>query len=313
MNPFFSTYFCNGVDFIDDNTGFIAGGVPNVGGSTKIFKTTDAGANWTEMIDQVAGPIGVKIEMVNATTGYECGTGHVQKTTDGGENWFLVNTGLNTTAGYNGLSVIDANTVFVSNTSAQVFGTTDGGANWTNLNFPLTGIGTLFCTDWLNANTGMVGGVFGTIGKTTNRGQSWQISYTGGYTTMGIDMIHTDTAFAVCGNIAGGQIFKYTQGLTGTINWNNEVPSEYSLEQNYPNPFNPVTKIKFSIPQAGIVSLKIFDVTGREVKTLINGLNIASGVITYDFDGSELASGIYFYSLFVDNNRIDTKKMVLVK
>jgi hypothetical protein len=49
------------------------------------------------------------------------------------------------------------------------------------------------------------------------------------------------------------------------------------------------------------------------VKTLINGLSITSGVVTYDFDASELASGIYFYSLFVDNSRIDTKKMVLVK
>jgi Secretion system C-terminal sorting domain len=238
----------------------------------------------------------------------------VQKTTDGGSNWFLVTTGLNTTAGYNGLSVIDANTLFVSNTASQVFGTTDGGANWTNLNFPLTGIGTLFCTDWLNANTGMVGGVFGTIGKTTNRGASWEISYTGGYTTMGIDMVHPDTAFAVCGNIAGGQIFKYVSGaLTGTINWNSEIPREYSLSQNYPNPFNPSTTIKFSLPKAGVVSLKVFEVSGREVKTLINGLSLNTGVVTYDFDGSELSSGIYFYSLFVDNNRIDTKKMILVK
>jgi photosystem II stability/assembly factor-like uncharacterized protein len=313
LNPFFATYFCNGVDFIDDNTGFIAGGVSGIGGNTKIFKTTDAGSTWAEMTQSYGGPVGIKIDMVNATTGYECGTAHVQKTTDGGATWSLVTAGLNTTAAYNGLSVVDANNVFVSNSSAQIFATSDGGANWTNLNFPITNIGTLFCTDWINANTGMVAGVFGLVGKTTNRGQSWQLSYTGGYTTMGIDMVHPDTAFAVCGNTAGAQVFKYTQGITGTITWNNETPSEYSLEQNYPNPFNPSTTIKFSIPKAGVVSLKVFDITGREVKTLINGLSITSGVVTYDFDASELASGIYFYSLFVDNSRIDTKKMVLVK
>ena len=83
--------------------------------------------------------------------------------------------------------------------------------------------------------------------------------------------------------------------------------------QDYPNPFNPVTKIKFTLPKEGNVTLKIFDITGQEVKTLIDGLSFRSGTITYDFNGTELSSGVYFYSLFVDNNRIDTKKMVLVK
>lgn len=315
LNPMFSTYFCNGVDFIDDNTGFISGGLAGVGGNTKIWRTTDAGSNWAEVNQSyLAGPIAVKIDMVNATTGYEAGTNHVQKTTDGGLNWSFVHTGLNTSSGYNGLCVVDANNVFVSNTASQVFGTSDGGANWTNLNFPLTGIGTLFCTDWVNANTGMVAGVFGTVGKTTNRGASWEISYNGGYTTMGIDMVNSDTAYAVCGNIAGGQILKYAKGpLTGTINWNNEIPKEYSLGQNYPNPFNPSTTIKFALPKEGIVTLKIYDAAGREAKTLINSMSIRSGVVTYSFDGSELSSGVYFYSLFVDGSRIDTKKMVLVK
>jgi photosystem II stability/assembly factor-like uncharacterized protein len=312
-NPTLASFFLNGVDFVDDNTGWIAGGLAGVGGNTKIWKTTNGGTNWVEQTQNYSGPVGVRIKMVNANTGFECGSSHVQKTTDGGTTWTMITTGLNTTAAYNGLSVIDANTAFVSNTSAQVFGTTDGGANWTNLNFPLTGIGTLFCTDWVNANTGMVAGIFGTVGKTTNRGASWELSSTGGYTTMGIDMVHPDTAFAVCGNSVGGQVFKYVRSLTGTITWNNEVPEEFSLEQNYPNPFNPVTKIKFSLPNAGTVTLKVFDITGREVSTMISGLYMNRGVVTYDFDGSQLSSGVYFYSLLVDNSMIDTKKMVLVK
>ncbi len=312
-NTTLTTYFCNGVDFVDDNTGWITGGVAGVGGNTKIWKTTDGGVNWTEQTQNYSGPVGVRIEFLDANTGYTCGANQIQKTTNGGVNWFYVTNGINTSSTYNGLSVVDANTVFASNSSAQIFGTTDGGANWVNMNFPLTGIGTLFCTDFINANTGMVAGIFGTVGKTSNRGTTWELSQTGGYTTMGIDMVHPDTAFAVCGNTFGGEIYKYVKTLTGTITWNNEVPSEYTLSQNYPNPFNPVTKIKFTLPKEGIVTLKIFDVTGREVKTLINGLGFRSGTITYDFDGAELSSGIYFYSLFVDNNRIDTKKMVLVK
>jgi hypothetical protein len=67
------------------------------------------------------------------------------------------------------------------------------------------------------------------------------------------------------------------------------------------------------LPETGSVTLKVFDITGQEVKTLINSLNINRGAVSYDFDGSEFASGIYFYSLIVNNNRIDTKKMILVK
>ena len=312
-NPALTPFFCNGVDFIDDNTGWITGGVAGVGGNTKIWKTTDGGANWTEQTQNYSGPVGVRIEFLDANTGYTCGVNQVQKTTNGGTNWFYVTSGINTSSTYNGLSVVDANTVFASNSSSQIFGTTDGGANWANLNFPLTNIGTLFCTDWLNANTGMVAGIYGTVGKTSNRGTSWELSQTGGYTTMGIDIVHPDTAFAVCGNAFGGEIYKYVKTLTGTITWNNEVPSEYRLSQNYPNPFNPVTKIKFTLPTDGIVTLKLFNVTGQEVKTLINGLGFRSGTITYDFDGSELSSGVYFYSLIADGVRVDTKKMVLVK
>ena len=306
-------YFCNGVDFVNDNTGWVVGGLAGVGGNTKIFKTTNAGVNWTEQTSAYSGPIAVKVEMVDANTGYISGAGQFQKTTDGGATWILSMAGLPSSPTLNGLTVVDVNNIFVTTSASQVFTSSDGGANWVNLNFPLTSIGTLFCTDWINVNTGMVAGIFGTVGKTTNKGVTWEISQTGGYTTMGVDMVHQDTAFAVCGNTFGGEIYKYIKALTGTITWNNETPSEYSLSQNYPNPFNPVTKIKFTLPKEGNVTLKIFDITGQEVETLIDGLDFRSGTVTYDFNGSELSSGVYFYSLFVDNNRIDTKKMVLVK
>jgi Secretion system C-terminal sorting domain len=130
---------------------------------------------------------------------------------------------------------------------------------------------------------------------------------------MSVKMIHPDTMFAVAGNTAGGEIFKYVKSLTGGFFWENQVPLEYSLEQNYPNPFNPSTTIKFAIPKDGNVSLKVFDVTGRQVAVLVNGLNLRAGTMSYDFDGSDLSSGIYFYSLIVDNNLISTKKMIMVK
>jgi hypothetical protein len=95
--------------------------------------------------------------------------------------------------------------------------------------------------------------------------------------------------------------------LTG----NNYLPESISLKQNYPNPFNPTTKISFDIPKQDFVTLKVFDITGREVQTLINSqLNAGSYVI--DFNGSNLASGVYFYRLQTDGF-VDVKRMILLK
>jgi hypothetical protein len=85
----------------------------------------------------------------------------------------------------------------------------------------------------------------------------------------------------------------------------------YKLFQNYPNPFNPSTTIKFEIPKDGLVTLKIYNILGKEIETLINEER-SSGRYEVDFDASKLASGIYFYQLKT-NDYIDTKKMILLK
>ncbi|MEO6693957.1 MAG: T9SS type A sorting domain-containing protein [Ignavibacteria bacterium] len=89
------------------------------------------------------------------------------------------------------------------------------------------------------------------------------------------------------------------------------MPAEYHLSQNYPNPFNPITNISFDIPSDNLVSLKIYDILGREVKTLINEFRVA-GTYKEIFNGVSLASGIYFYRLEAGEFR-QVKKMVLVK
>ena len=92
---------------------------------------------------------------------------------------------------------------------------------------------------------------------------------------------------------------------------NNLIPDKFELLQNYPNPFNPVTNIKFGIPKDVQVSLKIYDILGREVKTLINEYKQA-GYYIISFDASSLSSGIYFYRIKA-SNYTDTKKMMVVK
>jgi len=87
-----------------------------------------------------------------------------------------------------------------------------------------------------------------------------------------------------------------------------EVISHY---QNYPNPFNPVSHLEFGISDLGFVSLKVYDVLGREIKTLVNEIKPA-GTYKIEFDGSNFASGVYFYRLEA-GDFIQTKRMVLIK
>jgi hypothetical protein len=89
------------------------------------------------------------------------------------------------------------------------------------------------------------------------------------------------------------------------------IPKSVMLAQNYPNPFNPVTTIRFEIPQLSDVSLKVFDILGREVMTLVNQ-EVPAGVYHVRFDGSKLPSGVYFYRL-QSGQFVETRKLVLTK
>ncbi len=100
-------------------------------------------------------------------------------------------------------------------------------------------------------------------------------------------------------------------GVTSVEDETNVIPSEFVLEQNYPNPFNPETTIKFTIPKSAFVTLKLYDVIGNEVKTLVNK-EIFTGKYEVKLNGENLPSGVYFYQLKADSFN-ETKKMVLLK
>lgn len=99
-------------------------------------------------------------------------------------------------------------------------------------------------------------------------------------------------------------------GLTGLEN-SEMVPDKFSLSQNYPNPFNPSTKISFTLPQRSRVTLKIYDILGKEIATLVDG-EVSAGSHEAVFDALGFSSGIYFYR-FSAENLIETKRMILLK
>jgi len=102
-----------------------------------------------------------------------------------------------------------------------------------------------------------------------------------------------------------------TNAPLGIRQLSSNIPNVYSLSQNYPNPFNPTTNIEFGLPKSGQVKLVVFDILGREVKTIVNEFREA-GSYKVDFDASNLASGVYFYRIEA-SNFTEVKKMLLIK
>lgn len=140
----------------------------------------------------------------------------------------------------------------------------------------------------------------------------------GNYLTTNGTGVHEidDTTGALVRTIISVTNFQYISeydptGVTNTGNKFNIIPDEYKLYNNYPNPFNPATNIKFAIPVGSFVSLKVYDVTGREVLSLVNEFR-NPGEYTVKFDASKFGSGVYFYKLQA-GFFTSTKKMLLIK
>jgi hypothetical protein len=103
-----------------------------------------------------------------------------------------------------------------------------------------------------------------------------------------------------------GQSFSVSVNQIGT-----EIPERHALHQNFPNPFNPVTKIRYEIAQKGNVTLRAYDITGREIAELVNGV-YGPGVYEVNFEGGSLSSGIYYYRINT-GSFTQTRKMILLK
>jgi len=189
-----------------------------------------------------------------------------------------------------------------------------------SINFTSDNVGYLVCQSFHDYGQG------GDLFKTVDGGISWyHYSSVSLYPTYRVGLnsayFYNDLTGYVVGNL--GTILRTTNGgnIIGLTNLARNLPQAFSLHQNYPNPFNPTTKIRFDIPSlvrrgAGVVVLKIYDLLGREVATLVNE-QLKPGTYEVEWpaptgDGSSFASGVYFYTL-TTNEFTETKRMVLIK
>lgn len=136
---------------------------------------------------------------------------------------------------------------------------------------------------------------------------------TGSYgPAVGMRLVANDSCFALYSAVGPANMWA-ASGCTGTVTGigNSETPVSFKLSQNYPNPFNPVTKIAYALPKSGLVTLRVYDILGKEVATLVNEVKNA-GSYSVDFNASNFTSGVYFYKI-ESNGFSDIKKMMLIK
>lgn len=301
------------IQMITPNYGFISGSGGN------LIKTTDGGENWLSIgIDTSLHVLNICVfDSLNifVTTKY-----NIYRSQDGGNNWILLYS--DSPANFSSINKMGNSGIIVTGSKfseSLILKSSDMGNNWIEVPSPVTGIDQCVDASFIDSNNGLICFWDGDIYRTSDGGETWvyEANFSPCYTKQltDIQMLGYNDAVAVgyCGTIVSTM-------SGGTTNSDEEIiiNSEFSLSQNYPNPFNPITKIKYTIPSVianevkqSLVTLKVYDVLGREVATLVDEYKPA-GSYEVEFLGNGLSSGIYFYRLKTDGF-VETKKMLLIK
>ncbi|MDD5362729.1 MAG: T9SS type A sorting domain-containing protein [Ignavibacteria bacterium] len=311
-----------GMSILGKDSIYVTDDDPLVGG---VFRSTDGGGNW-QRIYNGAQYNPQYIYMINGMIGYYS-QGYTYKTTDGGFSWAYLDN-----VGFTYMKFFDTLTGYRIS-SANIQKTDNGGMNW--LTFTLPSIPDAYTSKYIlnlffvgRDTIWAAGGLleylnpyrnFGTLYKTTNGGINW------GYQVPDTSIIHTPRYYFVnFKNIKHGWAYhSLGQGIHTTVGGDStiivginqvsvNIPLDFSLEQNQPNPFNPKTKINYKISKKADIRITVYDMLGKEIRTIVYKKH-NPGNYEVSFDGSSLSSGIYFYSLLINEKIIETKRMVLIK
>lgn len=285
----------------------------------QVFKTTDNAASWFAISNGTSGTIReMAISKSNPSYIYASSGSSLYLSKDRGYNFVLVSSGMPsrtiTSVYFHPDSANVAIVTFSGFGAGKVYKTTNEGSSWNNISgdLPDTPIndGLIYYpgypTSIYLAATDV--GVF----MTNNYGNNWTELADGLPNTVAMHLDYNNISGKIRIGTHGRGTWEISGTITGLSGNTYELPEKFSLLQNYPNPFNPNTKIEFSLKEKGLVSIKVYDIVGKEISTLVNK-NLQAGSYNLTFYGTNYSSGMYFYSLFVDGIRVDTKKMILIK
>ncbi len=327
-NPSLSTYM-NYIKMFDELYGVAMGNGINSSSPPVFLKTASSAAGWysvnNQNIGSASGDDWRRLSFVNKDIGYFFSSVNVipklYKTTDGGYTWIPLNPSnyIYVVKFYNESYGL-AYSVQSNPPKGIIYKTTDGGNNWKEIEIATTGWG-----NDIEFVPGHPEIVWFTEGEklflSTDSGESWnqqQISFEG---SKARDITFGDDkhGWILCDN---GKLF-YTDNCGGIITnlVDENIPDSFILNQNYPNPFNPTTIISYQIPIASFVTLKVYDVLGGEIATLLSEYK-NPGNYTVEFNSFQhsMSSGIYCYRININSNILgvdkiysQSKKMVLIK
>ena len=198
-----------------------------------------------------------------------------------------------------------------ANADKHVYKTINGGTNWFSISTNLPNIGTnSIVIKEANPKMIFVGTDLGVF-RSTDEGVSWTSFNTDFPNVEVYDLKYKEGPKILMAATHGRGCFTFDiNGILGISNINS-IPGNFNLNQNYPNPFNPSTSISFTIPDRNFVTLKIYNILGKEVYSLINK-EYPAGTYEYKFDASDLSGGVYFYKLTAGDFTA-SKSMMLIK
>ena len=303
-----------GMQVVDDS---VIVAVGRVRGPAFFMKSTDRGMSWVskDMNAYAYGLVdvhfftpdsGIAVGLTDSTN--EVSSGIVLSTADGGETWDTSYVSSQLGEWCWKITFPTRLTGYVSlqrnsGSPVNVLKTTDGGASWTeeqlsDIHYYVQGIG------FIDETTGWVGGqnTNNSVHGTTDGGSTWNSAGFGRLVNR-FQFLPNGEGYAV-----GQTVYKYTTVTSAEFPSN---PESYVLQQNYPNPFNPSTVIEFDLPARAFVSLKIYDLLGQEVATLVEEEHDA-GHRSVTFDASGIPAGVYFYALRV-GGMTEVRKMVYLR
>ncbi len=281
------------IDIVSPSTAFVGGTDVCVNESVDgiVYKTTNAGLNWFQSFRGDFEHYDLKAkDSLNIAKS----SGAFMRSSDGGVSWNYVS---NMHAFGGIMSDPFRDTIMVSDTRGLVIRSTNRGNEFIELQTGNTKpLRNLF---FIDRKRGHFIGDSGVILFTSNAGETFSVQQSNTMQKLNsVYFINKDTGFAV--GDSGVVLRTYTGGILTGIEINNSVsnPTKFALLQNYPNPFNPSTTIRFDVRTSGNVSLKVYDVLGREVAVLADEY-LRAGSYERVFDASDLSSGVYFYTLRV--------------
>jgi ligand-binding sensor domain-containing protein len=313
-----------------------------------IFLSTNDGASWTSASTNLNN-YSIHTIAINGSTVFDGTENGICRSTDNGSTWFTATNGL--TNGSVQIIVVKGTDIIAGISGGGIFRSTNDGIRWdsastglpvggsvlalahegVNLYAAVFGEGVFISTNsqmtWNPVNSGLTdeyvtslavtgmnvfaGTSFGGVCLSTNNGSSWDTINTG-LTDPNILSLAVSGGYVFAGTDNGLWRRSLSDIITGVENMSGSNPSKFTLDQNYPNPFNPATEITYSV--AGTqnpVSLRVYDILGRQVATLVDGI-VTAGRHTVSWNASKLSSGIYFCKMQSGIN-IQIRKMMLLK